>query len=295
MKRSFREALESDRFLVTAEIVPPKGTDVGMVMSSVKDLKSTVDAMGIADNPGAHMCMSPWALAWVIVESGGEPIMHVSCRDRNRIALQSDLLGAAFLKISNILCVSGDHVAIGDHRDAKPVHDLDSVQLVEVVRRLNAGQDMVGHGLVGSPAFCVGAVANPEADPLPPQLLKFRKKLEAGVDFIQTHPVFNLDNLKPFMSEVKERGVRLLAGVRLLVPNEVSRYRDGSIPGLFVPEGLLAEIEGAGIDKGVEIAARLIRTMKEKRLCDGVHISAPGHEEKMIDIVKAAGLFSEEG
>lgn len=290
MTRSFREALDSGRFLVTAEIAPPKGTDVGMVMSTIKDVKDIVDAVGVADNPGAAMTMSPWALCWVIAESGGEPIMHITCRDRNRMALQSDLLGAAFLKIRNILCISGDHVSFGDHVDALPVHDLDSVQLLEAIHGLTQGRDMAGHALSGRPEFCVGAVANPEADPLPPQLLKFQKKLRAGVDFIQTHPVFNLDNLKPFMNEAREKGVKLLAGVRFLAAGEVFRYREGSYPGLFVPEGLLAEIEGAKIDKGVEIAAQLIKTMKERRLCDGVHISAPGHEEKILDIIKTAGI-----
>jgi len=290
MTRSFREALDSGRFLVTAEIVPPKGTDVGMVMSAIKDVKDIVDAVGVADNPGAVMTMSPWALCRVIAESGGEPIMHVSCRDRNRIALQSDLLGAAFLKIRNILCISGDHVSFGDHPDAMPVHDLDSIQLLEAVRDLTRGQDMTGHPLQGMPKFCVGAVANPESDPLAPQLLKFQKKLQAGIDFIQTHPVFNLDNLKPFRNEAREKGVKLLAGIRLLVSEEVPRYRDGSYPGLFVPEGLLAEIEGAKTEKCVEIAAQFIKTIKEKGLCDGVHISAPGHEEKIIDIIKAAGI-----
>ncbi|MDD5452360.1 MAG: methylenetetrahydrofolate reductase [Desulfovibrionales bacterium] len=290
MTRSFREALDSGRFLVTVEIAPPKGTDVGMVMSAIKDVKDVVDAVGVADNPGAVMTMSPWALCRVLAESGGEPIMHVSCRDRNRMALQSDLLGAAFLKIRNILCISGDHVSFGDHTDAMPVHDIDSVQLVEAIRGLVQGQDMTGHPLQGMPEFCVGAVANPEADPLQPQLFKFQKKIQSGVDFVVTHPVFNVDNLKPFLKEAREKKVKLLAGVRLLVSDEVPAYRDGSRPGLFVPENILAEIEGSGIDKGVEVAVRLIKSMKEKNLCDGVHISAPGHEEKIIDIIKAAGI-----
>lgn len=290
MTRSLKEALDSGKFLVTAEVGPPKGTDVGIVMSAIKDVKDVVDAVGVADNPGAVMAMSPWALCWVIAESGGEPIMHITCRDRNRMALQSELLGAAFLKIRNVLCVSGDHVSFGDHKDARPVHDVDSVQLIEVIHGMTQGQDMNGHKLTGQPAFCVGAVANPEADPLQPQLFKFQKKIQAGVDFVVTHPVFNVDNLKPFVKEAREKGVKLLAGVRLLVSDEVPTYRDGSRPGLFVPESILAEIEGAGIDKGVEVAVRLIKSMKEKNLCDGVHISAPGHEEKIIDIIKAAGI-----
>lgn len=290
MNRSFKEALASGKFLVTAEVVPPKGVDMGTLIPMVKDLNDVVDAWGVADNSRAVMSMSSWAMCRLILENGGEPIMHVSCRDRNRIALQSDLLGAAFLGIRNILCVSGDHVRFGDHIDAMPVHDLDSVQLLETVRSLTQGRDRAGRELMGIPEFCVGAVANPEADPLPPQLLKFQKKMQVGVDFVQTHPVFNLDHLNPFVSEAREKGVKLLAGVRFLLSEEIPRYRDGSYPGLFVPDGLLAEIEGTGINKGVEIAVRLIRAMKEREICDGVHISAPGHEEKIKDIIEAAGI-----
>lgn len=290
MNRSFKEALASGKFLVTAEVVPPKGVDMGTLIPIVKDLNDVVDAWGVADNSRAVMSMSSWAMCRLILENGGEPIMHVSCRDRNRIALQSDLLGAAFLGIRNILCVSGDHVRFGDHIDAMPVHDLDSVQLLETVRSLTQGRDRAGRELMGIPEFCVGAVANPEADPLPPQLLKFQKKMQVGVDFVQTHPVFNLDHLNPFVSEAREKGVKLLAGVRFLLSEEIPRYRDGSYPGLFAPDGLLAEIEGTGINKGVEIAVRLIRAMKEREICDGVHISAPGHEEKIKDIIEAAGI-----
>ncbi|MEW6326472.1 MAG: methylenetetrahydrofolate reductase [Thermodesulfobacteriota bacterium] len=290
MKRSFKEALVSGEFLLTVEVTPPKGTDTSAIISTMQNLKDVADAFGVADNPRSVMCMSPWAVCRLILDGGGEPILHVSCRDRNRIALQSDLLGAASLGIKNILCVSGDHVSFGDHIDALPVHDLDSVQLLGAVHELTHGRDMAGHALSGRPEFCMGAVANPESDPLPPQFLKFQKKLRVGVDFIQTHPVFNLDNLAPFVNEAREKGVKLLAGVRFLVPDEVSKYREGRYPGLFVPDALLAEIEGAGSEKGVEIAARLIRAMREKGLCDGVHISAPGHEEKIPDIIKAAGI-----
>lgn len=290
MSRSFKDALASGKFLVTAEVVPPKGVDIGTLIPIVKDLNDVVDALGVADNPRAVMSMSSWAICRLILENDGEPIMHVSCRDRNRIALQADLLGAAFLGIRNILCISGDHVSFGDHVDALPVHDLDSVQLLETVRFLNQGRDMAGRELVGIPEFCVGAVANPEADPVSPQLLKFQKKVQVGIDFVQTHPVFNLDNLAPFVNQAREKGTKLIAGVRLLMAEEVSQYKDGSYPGLFIPDGLLAEIEGARVEKGVEIAAQFIRAMSEERLCDGVHISAPGHEEKIKDIIKAAGI-----
>jgi 5,10-methylenetetrahydrofolate reductase len=290
MKRSFKEALTSGKFLVTAEVASPKGIDAGSLGPIVGNLKDTVDAIGVGDNPRGVMSMSPWAACHLISESGGEPIMHLTCRDRNRMALQSDLLAAAFLGIRNVLCVTGDHVRFGDHIDAMPVYDLDSVQLIEAVLSLTGGRDMTGHELTGAPEFCVGAVANPESDPVGPQLFKFKKKLASGIDFVLTHPVFNPDNLAPFVSEAKEKGVKVIAGVSLLVAEEIPGYKDGSHPGLFVPDEVLADIEGAGIEKGIEIAARLIGTIKDKGLCDGVHISALGHEEKIIDIIKSSGI-----
>lgn len=290
MKKSFKEVLTSEKFLVTAEVVPPKGIDTGALAAVVKDLKDVVDALGVGDNPRGVMSMSPWAVCRLISENGGEAVMHLTCRDRNRLALQSDLLAAAFLGIRNVLCVTGDHVRFGDHIDAMPVYDLDSVQLLEVVRSLTGGRDMNGLELAGAPEFCVGAVANPESDPLPPQLFKFKKKLAAGIDFVLTHPVFNPDNLTPFVNEAREKGVKVIAGVCLLVAEEFTGYKDGRHPGLFVPDEVLSEIEGAGIEKGVEMASQLIKTIKEKKLCDGVHISAPGHEEKIIDIIKSSGI-----
>lgn len=288
--RLFKEALTSGDFLVTVELVPPKGTDLGRVASLVKDLKGVVHGIGVADNPGSSMAISPWAVSCMVMENGAEPIMHVSCRDRNRMALQSDLLGAASLKIKNILCVSGDHVSFGDHPDTMPVHDLDSVQLLETVRGLMSGKDMEGNALTGSPVFCVGAVVNPESDPLAPQFLKFKKKLRAGVDFFLTHPVFHFDKLTPLMNELKGKNAKLLAGVRLLVPEEVPRYRRGGEPGLFVPEELMVEIQDAQPGKCIEIAARFVKQLKEKKLCDGVHIIAPGQEEKIMEILRAAGI-----
>ncbi|MBW1675307.1 MAG: methylenetetrahydrofolate reductase [Deltaproteobacteria bacterium] len=290
MRRSFKEALASGEFLVTAEVVPQKGIDAGTLTPIIKDLNDVVDALSVPDNPRALMSMSACAISRLILENGGDAIMHVSCRDRNRIALQSDLLGAAFLGIRNILCINGDHVRFGDHIDAMPVYDLDSVQLLETVRSLTQGRDMAGQQLVGIPDFCVGTAANPEADPLPPQLLKFEKKVQFGIDFVQTHPVFNIDNLVPFVNQAREKGVKLIAGVRLLMAEEASSYKDGSYPGLFIPEDLLAEIEGIKVEKSVEIAAQLIKAMREKKLCDGVHISAPGYEPKIMDIIKAAGI-----
>lgn len=290
MAESFEEALTSGKFLIAASLNPPKGTDLEGAVRVIGKLKGVVNALGVYDNPRSFMHMSPWALCRLVLEQGVEPIMHVSCRDRNRLALQSDLLAAASIGIKNILCVSGDHVKFGDHVDAKPVHDIDSVHLLSAAKALSEGNDMAGNPLEGSPAFCLGATANPEADPLEPQLIKVDKKIQVGASFLVTQPVFNMENLKRFVDHVKESKVKVIAGIDLLVPEEVPKYRDGSYPGLFVPEDLLEEIAEADMEKCVKVTGDLIKEIKSANLCDGIHISAPGHEEKIPDILKAGGL-----
>ena len=290
MSRSFKEALASGEFVVASSVDPPKGTDLEGLIQLVQRLKDVVDAVGISDNHNAIMCMSPWAVCRVALDQGVEPIMHMACRDRNRLALQSDLLAAASLGIKNILCVSGDHVKFGDHGDAKPVHDIDSVHLLEAAKALAEGKDMAGNSLNGSPEFLLGATANPEADPIGPQMIKVEKKIRAGASFLVTHPVFNMENLKRLTEHASESKVKVLAGVRLLVPEEVPKYRDGSYPGLFVPEALLEEIEGADIEKCTEVAGSSVKEIKASNMCDGVYITAPGHEDKIPDILKAGGI-----
>ena len=290
MARSFKEALASGEFVVASSVDPPKGTDLEGLIQLVQRLKDVVDAVGISDNHNAIMCMSPWAVCRVAFDQGVEPIMHMACRDRNRIALQSDLLAAASLGIKNILCVSGDHVKFGDHGDAKPVHDIDSVHLLEAAKALAEGKDMAGNSLNGSPEFLLGATANPEADPIGPQMIKVEKKIRAGASFLVTHPVFNMENLKSLTEHARESKVKVLAGVRLLVPEEVPKYRDGSYPGLFVPEALLEETEGADIEKCTEVAGSSVKAIKASNMCDGVYITAPGHEDKIPDILKAGGI-----
>ena len=290
MARSFKEALESGEFVVASSVDPPKGTDLEGLIQLVQRLKDVVDAVGISDNHNAIMCMSPWAVCRVALDQGVEPIMHMACRDRNRLALQSDLLAAASLGIKNILCVSGDHVKFGDHGDAKPVHDIDSVHLLEAAKALAEGKDMAGNPLNGSPDFFLGATANPEADPIGPQMIKVDKKIRAGASFMVTHPVFNMENLKRLTEHARESKVKVLAGVRLLVPEEVSKYRDGSYPGLFVPEALLEETEGADIEKCTEVAGSSVKAIKASNMCDGLYITAPGHEDKIPDILKAGGI-----
>jgi len=285
MARPLREALASGGFLVAASVDPPKGTDLISLGQLIGKLKSVVDALGVSDNHSGSMHMSPWAVCKLAMEQDVEPIITMTCRDRNRIALQSDLLAAASLGIKNVLCVSGDHVSFGDHADAKPVHDIDSVHLLAAAGTLNEGRDMAGNDLGGATDFFAGAVANPHADPIEPQLMKVDKKIKAGAAFLVTHPVFNIEHLAKFMEHVRASDVKVLAGIRLLVPEEVPQYRDGRYPGLFVPDNLLGDMEGADMAKCVETAGGLIKEIKSANLCDGVYITAPGYEGMIQDLL----------
>nr|HID59510.1 5,10-methylenetetrahydrofolate reductase [Desulfobacterales bacterium] len=290
MGKTFKEALASGKFVITANISSPKGVNVDSLINQVKFLKDLTDGLVVPDNLLATMTMSACAASRLVIENGVDPIMSLNCRDRNRIALASDLLGASLMDIKNILCVSGDHTKFGDHIDAKPVYDIDSVQLLGMARGLEKGRDISHNELNGYPQFCLGAVANPEADPLGPQLNKFDKKVQAGAEFFLTLPVFNIDNLKRFMEHARKSEVKILASIRVLVPEEVHKYADGSYPGLFVPEDVLEEIKDASIDKGIEVAGRLIRDIKDRNICDGINLMASGYEERIPDILKAGGI-----
>jgi methylenetetrahydrofolate reductase (NADPH) len=292
MALNFREACSNKSFVVTAELGPPKGTNVTQFADLVGKLREAVDAINVTDNQSAVMKLSPLAACRLILEVGGEPILQLTCRDRNRLALQSDLLAAWVLGIRNVLCLTGDHVRIGDHPSAKPVFDLDSVQLLQLVEKLNAGQDLVGNALDGATNFFAGAAVTPGADPLEPQLLKFRKKIAAGAKFFQTQAVFDIEELKRFLDRAQPNGVTVLAGIVLLVSPRMAQFLNENIPGVFVPERLIDRLASVPkekrLDEGVRIAAELIRAIRDHRLCQGVHIMAIGREEKVLEILRAA-------
>jgi 5,10-methylenetetrahydrofolate reductase len=230
----------------------------------------------------------------LIKEKGGEPVLQLSCRDRNRLALQSDLLSAHVLGIHNVLCITGDHVTLGDHSEAKPVYDLDSVQLLQAVKSLKEGKDMGGSELTGSAELYAGAIVVPEASPLEPQLLKFEKKVKAGAAFFQTQSVFDIDKFKNFMKHARQFKVKILAGVVLLESTDMARDMNDNFPGVSVPKDLIEEMAGAekekGLAKGIEIAGRIIKQIKEDAISDGVHIMAGRNEKAVPDILAAAGI-----
>lgn len=290
--RSFKEALSSGDFLVTAEIGPPKGTNLEEMRRNVELLKDKVDALNVTDNQSSVMRFPSLGGCLLIKELGGEPILQMTCRDRNRLALQADLLFAYSRGIRNVLCLTGDFITVGDHKEAKAVFDLDSVQLLRTVRTLEEGKDLAGNELDGKVEFCAGAVVTPEAEPLEPQLIKFEKKVEAGAEFFQTQAVYDPEKFAEFMELVKPYNVPILAGIIPLRSAGMARFMNRNVPGIRVPEGLIEELDGVKgeerVKKSIEIAARLINQIKD--LCQGVHIMAIGWEEIVPHILEASGL-----
>lgn len=294
MKSSFREALKSGRFVVTSEVGPPKGTNLEGMRHHIDLLKDKVDAINVTDHQSSVMRFPSLGGCLDIRERGGEPILQMTCRDRNQMALQADLLFAYARGIRNVLCLTGDAVPIGDHKQAKGVFEFDSVQLIRAIRQMESGKDMGGNELDGAVEFCVGAIVTPEAKPLEPQLIKFEKKVEAGAEFIQTQAIYDLDNFARFMKHARQFPVKILAGIVLLVSAKMAKYMNENVPGISVPQNLIDELahapKGGALLKGVEIAGRMVKTIKEEGLSDGVHIMAIGKENVVPDILAAAGL-----
>jgi methylenetetrahydrofolate reductase (NADPH) len=290
-----REALEAGKFVLVAELKPPKGVAVDEMLAPVKGLNGQVAAFSVPDNEHARMHLSSLAAGRLVKEAGAEPLLHLTCRDRNRLALQSDLLGMAALGLENLLVVSGDYVTLGDHPQAKPVYDADSVQLLQIARGLMDGVDSAGLPLTGNPAFYLGAVVIPEAEPLAPQLIKFEKKVAAGAQFFITPPVFNLEKLRQFREQAAALPVKLLASVKVLSAEEVAQAAAGQWRKVYaVPQEILANLAGKAAEEvlalGVETAARLVKRLKEEKLADGVYLKAKGRADLLAQILKAAGI-----
>jgi 5,10-methylenetetrahydrofolate reductase len=296
MAKSLRETLNSGNFVISAEIGPPKGTNLENTIHHIELLKDKVDALNATDNQSSVMRYPSLATTLLIKEHGGEPILQMTGRDRNRMALQSDLLFAYSRGVKNVLCLTGDSIRVGDHKGAKSVFDLDSVQILKMIRTLESGVDMSGNELDGKVEFCAGAIVTPEANPIEPQLMKFEKKMEAGAEFFQTQAVYDMDNLKKFMEYARQFNVKILAGIVLLVSSRMAKFMNENVPGIFVPDELIEEManvpkgKGNALRKGIEIAGRMIRQIKEENICDGVHIMAIGKEDLVPDILNAAGI-----
>ena len=294
MVSRFKEALDSGKFVITSEVAPPKGTNLEKLLHHIDLLKGKVDAINVTDHQSSVMRFPSLGGCLAIIEHGGEPIMQMTCRDRNRIALEADLLFAYTRGVRNILCLTGDAVPMGDHKEAKGVFDLDSLQLLKAIRQLMSGQDLGGNDLDGTVEFCAGAIVTPEAQPIEPQLVKFEKKIEGGAEFFQTQAIYDLENFSRFMEHARQFPVKILAGIILLSSARMAKFMTENLPGVFVPQDLIDELSNIPkeevLAKGIEIAGRTIAAIKKDSICDGVHIMAIGREEVVPDILAAAGL-----
>jgi len=294
MVSAFQKALKSGKFVVTCEIAPAKGTNLEKMTHHIELLKDKVDAMNVTDHQSSVMRYPSLGGALLVKEMGGEPILQMTCRDRNRLALQADLLFAFSRGINNVLCLTGDSVMLGAHKEAKSVFDLDSSQLLAAVRKLEKGKDLSGNDLDGGVRFCAGAIVTPEANPLEPQLIKFEKKIEAGAEFIQTQAVYDFDKFSSFMDYARQFRVKILVGIILLTSAPMARFMNKNIAGVNVPQPLIDEMasapKGGALAKGIEIAGRMIKRIRDEKMCDGVHIMAIGKEETVPDIMAAAGV-----
>lgn len=307
-----QEAFERGEFVITAEVGPPKGTDVAEMIEAAHLLKGKVHAANVTDNQSSVMRMGSLAGSHILIDQGLEPVYQLTCRDRNRLAIQSDLLSAHALGIRNVLALTGDHLSAGDHPEAKPVFDLESVQLLKVIDRLNNGHDCStqyagkkledGTELKGNTCFFQGAVVTPEANPLEPQLIKFEKKIKAGAKFFQTQAIYDMENFGRFMEYARQFDVKILAGILLLKSAGMANYLNKFVPGIQVTENLIDKLKDArtkaGEDKklaakyqleaGIDIAAKQIRDLKG--ICDGVHVMAIGLEHAVPEILEKAEM-----
>jgi methylenetetrahydrofolate reductase (NADPH) len=289
--RRLKEVLDQGTFAVTIEYNPPKGTNISAVLDNARQLIGRVHGVNVTDNTAAVVRAGSLPVCRLLYELGHDPVMQLTCRDRNRIAIQSDLLGAHMLGIRNILCLTGDYPTVGDHKEAKPVYDLDSVQVMQLVQGLNNGRDMVGNKLDGSTAFTIGAAVTPEADPIGPMLAKFEVKVKAGAQFFQTQAIYHPDQFANFMNAVRRFKVKVLAGILVLRNHKMAEFMNANIPGVSVPKEMIEELKAAGErseDAGVEIAVRTIKAVRPH--CDGVHLMAIKATHRLADIITKAEL-----
>ncbi len=288
------ELFDNGEFVVTAEVGPPKGIHIEHLVEEAKEYLSDITAVNVTDNQSSVMRLGSMATCVKLKEAGLTPIFQMTCRDRNRIALQSDLLSAAALGIDNILCLTGDHTKLGDHPGAKPVFDLDSVSLLHTVCQLEKGLDLAGNELVGEPPkFAKGAVVSTCSESVDAQLAKMERKVMAGAEYFQTQAVYEPEKFIAFMEKAKQFGKPVQLGIVIPKSAGMAKFMNKNVAGIHIPDEMIEELAAdkekakAGIT-GVEIAARLIRECKP--YCQGVHIMALGWEAKVPEILKLAGL-----
>ena len=288
------ELFDNGQFVVTAEVGPPKGIHVDHLVEEAKEYLSGITAVNVTDNQSSVMRMGSLPACVALKSAGLTPILQLTCRDRNRIALQSELLGAAMLGIENILCLTGDHTSLGDHKGAKPVFDLDSVSLLHTVCQLEKGVDLGGQALVGEPPkFAKGAVVSPCSDSVDAQLAKMERKVMAGAEYFQTQAVFDSEKFISFMEKAKQFGKPVQLGVIIPKSAGMAKFMNNNVAGVHVPQWMIDELAAdkekakAGIT-GVELAAKVIKECRP--YCQGLHIMALGWEAKVPELLKLAGI-----
>ena len=294
------KVLEKGAFAVTSECGPPRGADPDVIREKGKLLEGVVDAVNITDCQTSVVRMSSLSACLILKEMGFDPILQMVTRDRNRIAIQSDILGAAALGINNILCLSGDHQRFGDHPQAKNVYDIDSIQLIMTVKKMRDEKKFLNdQEMTKAPVLFIGAAENPFADPLEIRALRLAKKAAAGVEFIQTQCIFNLDRFAEWMREVVDMGlhekVAILAGVTPLKSVGMGKYMKSQVPGMDVPDAVIERLKGVPKEKqgaeGIKICIETIQRLREMKGVRGVHIMAIEWEEKVSEIAKGADLL----
>ena len=283
-------ALDGDGFVVTSELTPPKGTSLDSLLDRARMLSRHVDAFNLTDSHAARMAMAPMAVAHHLLDDGMEPIMQITSRDRNRIAIQADLLGAWALGVRNIAFMGGDPPRNGDHPDAKGVFDVVSADIIRAAAGMSGGTDMAGNALDGSPEFCIGAVVNPGAKDLDKEIERMVEKRDAGATFFQTQAVYDPGAFERFANRVEALGVHLLAGIIPVKSPKMAAYMNEHVPGIEVPEALIRRLADSS-DRAAtssEMAAAVIAEIRP--MCRGVHVMAIGWEDKVPGILQAAGV-----
>jgi len=297
---NLEKVLKAGEFAFTGELGPPRGTSTEEVREKARFLKGNVDSVNITDNQTAVVRMSSWAASLLIMEEGLEPNYQMVCRDRNRLAMQADILGGSAMGIRNMLCLSGDHQQFGDHPDAKGVFDIDSTQLIALVKQMrDEGIFLSGGEIEHPPKMFIGAASNPFAEPYEWRVNRLAKKLEAGADFIQTQCIYNMERFREFMHISNEEGltekVYILAGVTPMKSVGMARYMKSKVPGMDVPDGIIDRLKGVEkgkvADEGIKIACEQIQEFKEMKGVHGVHLMAIEWEHKVPEIAEMAKVL----
>jgi len=296
---NLEKVLEKGEFVVTGELGPPKGNDVAVIKKKAEYLRGIVDAVNVTDNQTSIVRMSSIATSALLIQMGLEPVMQMVTRDRNRIAIQSDVFGATALGIKNMLCLSGDHQIFGNQKDAANVFDIDSMQLIQCVKTMRDEGTLIGgeEKIEGEVKLFIGAAANPFADPFEFRVVRLAKKAKAGVDFIQTQCIYDMDRFKEWMKMVRDRGlhekIHILGGVTPLKSGGMARYMAKNVAGIIIPDAIIERMVKAKepAQEGIKICVEQIEQLREIEGVHGIHLMAIEWEEKVSEINKAAGLL----